>query len=737
MEGHELRPAHPDRGPLATAPSPELVRTQLARMLASRTFASAPSLSRFLSHVVEHTLQGQSDGLKEYSIGVDVFDRGPSFDPKTDTIVRVQARRLRAKVEEYYETEGRDDVILIGLVKGHYVPEFGIRQRGGGPRRHGLAEVHRLPVTSQAPAAAGRRRSRAVYAAAALFLLAAVALGAWRLMGPAPARPITDPSEYTQITDFTDSVTAPSLSADGRMVTFIRGNEWFMSPGQIYVKLLPDGEPRRLTDSSIRKFGPVFAPDGSRIAYSLADEDDWSTWTVPVLGGEPSRLLPNASGLVWLDRQRVLFSEFKGPRPHLGLVTTTESRADRREIYFPGHVRGMAHFSYPSPDRKWILVIEMDGAGAFGRCRLVPFDGTSASRQVGPQGKCTAAAWSPDGRWMYFSAEVGRQSHLWREPMDEGRPEQITFGPTDEEGVAISPDGRSLITAIGQRQSAIWVHDHTGDRPLSSEGLAFDPRVSGDGRRVYFLLQPTAGAVTSELRSIDLVTGQESRLLEGIVREQDIYKAQYDISPDEQEVVYATRNAKGELEVWLARLDRRVAPQLVARKAAFPSFGRRDDLFVVALEERSSTLVRMRKDGSERQAIPHHGPVINRGGVSPDGKWVVVFAAAEENGPSVTLALPVDGGKAQRICNQLCWPRWAPDGTFVYVNVYDLAQTLVIPLAPGQMLPDVSGGASVESIKIPGMKVIPHLMAAPGPNAASYVFEKNDVRRNLYRIPLH
>jgi eukaryotic-like serine/threonine-protein kinase len=737
MEGHERRPAHPDRGPLATAPSPELVRTQLARMLASRTFASAPSLSRFLSHVVEHTLQGQSDGLKEYSIGVDVFDRGPSFDPKIDTIVRVQARRLRAKVEEYYETEGRDDVILIGLVKGHYVPEFGIRQRGGGPWRHGLAEVHRLPVTSQAPAAAGRRRSRAVYAAAALFLLAAVALGSWRLMGPASGRPITDPSEYTQITDFTDSVTAPSLSPDGRMVTFIRGTELFLSSGQIYVKLLPDGEPRRLTDSSKRKLGPVFTPDGSRIAYSQVDANDWNTWMVPVLGGEPSLLLANASGLVWLDRKRVMFSEFKDPRPHLGLVTATESRAEHREIYFPSHVRGMAHYSYASPDRKWVLVVEMDGTGAFDRCRLVPFGGTEAGRPVGPAGKCMSAAWSPDGKWMYFSAEVGRQSHLWREPIDGGPLQQITFGPTDEEGVAVAPDGRSLITAIGQRQSAIWIHDDKGDRPLSSEGLAFDPRFSADGRRVYFLLQPTAGAATSELRSIDLVTGQESRLLEGIVREHDIHKPQYDVSPDEQEVVYSTRSAQGEFEVWLARLDRRVAPRLVAHRAAFPSFGRRDDLFFVALEERSSTLVRTRKNGSDRQTIPHHGPVINRAGVSPDGNWVVVFASAEENGPSVTLALPVAGGMPRQICNRLCWPRWSPDGTFVYVNVYDLARTFVIPLAPGQMLPNAPVDVWAANHEIPETNVIPHLIVAPGPKATSYVFEKTDVRRNLYRVPLH
>lgn len=739
MEGPEGSPAISHDG-TTTAPGPELVRTQLARMLGSRTFANAPSLSRFLSHVVEHTLQGHSDSLKEYSVGVDVFDRGSSFDPKTDTIVRVQARRLRAKVDEYYDSEGRDDVILITLRKGHYVPEFGIRRRAVTPWRHSLAPVApgATPTASTAPDTANRR-VRARYLVATFVLITAAGAGAWRLLRSDEGLAITTPSEYTQITDFTDSVTAPSLSPDGRMVTFIRGNEWFLSRGQIYVKLLPDGDPRPLTDTPNLKFSPVFTPDGSHVAYSQDDGDGWNTWTVPVLGGTPSRFLPNASGLVWLDRNRVMFSEFVDPRPHLGIVTTTESRSARQEIYFPVHVRGMAHYSFPSPDRQWILVVEMDGTGAFNRCRLVPFDGTNTGRQVGPDGKCTAAAWSSDSRWMYFSAEVGRQSHLWRQPMDGGAAQQITFGPTDEEGVAVAPDGRSIITAIGQRQSAIWIHDEKGDRAISSEGVAFDPRLSADGRRVYFLLRPSANSVTSELRSIDLVTGKETRLIESIVREQETHHLQYDISVDEQEVVYTTKNAKGESEVWLARLDRSVAPRLIASRAAFPSFGRQNDLFFVALEERSSRLMRTRRDGSNAQQIPHHGPVINRGGVSPDGQWVAVFANPEENGPSATLAVPVAGGAPRTICNGLCWPWWSPDGTFMYVNVHSSARTVVVPLSPGKFLPNVpvdKASASSED-NPPGWKVLPHLIAAPAPNGKTYVFEKADVQRNLYRVPLH
>src|SRR5262249_42447539 len=134
----------------------------------------------------------------------------------------------------------------------------------------------------------------------------------------------------------------------------------------------------------------------------------WDTWTVPVLGGQPSRLLPNASGLTWITDQRVLFSEImNGTNLHMGIVTATENRADSREIYFPPHESAMAHYSWASPDRKSVLVVEMDQSHTFNMpCRLLDLEGRSAGTQVGPKGTCTSAAWSPDGKWMYFGARV-------------------------------------------------------------------------------------------------------------------------------------------------------------------------------------------------------------------------------------------------------------------------------------------------------------------------------------------
>ena len=187
---------------------------------------------------------------------------------------------------------------------------------------------------------------------------------------------------YTQLTNFTDSAVSPALSPDGKMLAFIRSDNWFLTPDQIYVKLLPNGEPVQVTHDSRQKYGPAFSPDGSRIVYTVFP---WSTYVVSPLGGEPTLLLTNSSGVTWLDQRRILFSEVNPPRSlHMGVVTAMEDRSEQRTIYFPQDERGMVHLSYASPDRQWVLVLEMNPV--WQPCRVVPLDGRSAGRQVGPKG---------------------------------------------------------------------------------------------------------------------------------------------------------------------------------------------------------------------------------------------------------------------------------------------------------------------------------------------------------------
>lgn len=119
------------------------VRSQLERILRSKRFSASERLSRFLRYTVEAVLAGRGGELKEYLIGVEVFDRRSSYDPRLEPIVRVEARRLRSRLREYYEQEGRGDALRIVLPTGKYVPEF---QTGGEPTVTASPKERRLAV---------------------------------------------------------------------------------------------------------------------------------------------------------------------------------------------------------------------------------------------------------------------------------------------------------------------------------------------------------------------------------------------------------------------------------------------------------------------------------------------------------------------------------------------------------------------------------------------------------------
>src|SRR5580698_5168210 len=102
----------------------DVVRQELKRVLVSKAFRQVNRLPRFLTFIVEETLAGRGDLLKEYPVGVEVFGKESSFDPRMDPIVRVQARRLRIRLATYYRDEGYGDDIIIELPKGGYTPTF-------------------------------------------------------------------------------------------------------------------------------------------------------------------------------------------------------------------------------------------------------------------------------------------------------------------------------------------------------------------------------------------------------------------------------------------------------------------------------------------------------------------------------------------------------------------------------------------------------------------------------------
>src|SRR5262249_13784402 len=135
----------------------------------------------------------------------------------------------------------------------------------------------------------------------------AVAAVAWLRQ---PASKPADASAYEQVTFFAGSATSPSLSADGRMLTFIQGQSPFFGAGQVYVKAMPNGEPVQLTRDDLRKMAPALSPDGARVTYTVVEPPSrWNTWSVPTAGGEPRLWMGNAAALTWISSKRVMFSQ--------------------------------------------------------------------------------------------------------------------------------------------------------------------------------------------------------------------------------------------------------------------------------------------------------------------------------------------------------------------------------------------------------------------------------------------
>ncbi len=586
-----------------------------------------------------------------------------------------------------------------------------------------------------------RSRLRPAYAIATIALVLGLALAFYlRSKVRGPQSPIPNPSSFTQLTSFTDSASHPALSPDGRMLAFYRTSSTFGTTSDIWLKLLPNGEPVRITHDPQLKYDIAFSPDGARISYTVFPNVSrlFQTYIVPTLGGDSQLFLPNSAGLSWLDDRHLLFSQIK-TGIHLGVVTSNIDRSDLREIYFPAHERGMEHYSYLSPDKKWVLLVEM--IDLFRPCRVVPFSGGSAGRQVGPDGSCLSAAWSPDGKWIYMTVLVAGRNHLWRQRFPDGKPEQITFGSSEEAGVAMAPDGRSLITSIFTRQNAVWIHDSQGDRALSTEGYAegTPPVFSRDGQRLYYLLRRDSLESPAELWRADFTSGKSEVVLPGVSI------VDYDISNDEKELVFSTEPPGQPSQVWIAPLDRGSPPRRIAANGeSLPHFGPHHEIVFRLTDGHANYVGAMADNGTgSRKALP--GRILNFDNVSPDRRFVSVTAEVPHVTPPPTLVVPLDGRPPIQICNMLCSPTWSPDGRYLYLQIPDKSgqnsnvRTAAIPIPPGETLPRLPPQAvrdPNEWAKVPGVKILEQTYIAPSLTPSTYAYIKPSMHANLFRIPL-
>lgn len=302
------------------------MRVQLQRILGSSTFADAERGSRFLRFVVETALEGRTGEIKESVIGVEVLGRSPSFDPKTDPIVRVEAGRLRARLNSYYEGEGKGAAVLISLPKGRYVPEFTERQT---PKPQSVGH-EALLVT-----------------AGVLFGLA-LATGAFLYLRRAP-----DSGKLVRLTILppeNGSFEAFAVSPDGRRLAFTAALNGKL---MLWVRPLDSLVAKPLAGTENASY-PFWSPDSQSIGFFALPR---KLKTIPVAGGPAQDIADVVVGRggSWSPAGIIVFC----PRPIGPLYEVAATGGSPKPVTSLDETRGEVAHGYPQflPDGRHFLYL--------------------------------------------------------------------------------------------------------------------------------------------------------------------------------------------------------------------------------------------------------------------------------------------------------------------------------------------------------------------------------------------
>jgi Tol biopolymer transport system component len=596
--------------------APPLVRAELARILASDLFVRSDRLSAFLSFIVSRTLDGQGESLKELTIALELYGKGPDFSTAADPIVRVDARRLRDKLREYYATHP-DAAIVIEVPKGSYTPMFhDVAAPGTAPR-----------LTTPAPATAGGRSRRSwLLAAAALAVSAAAFWGFARLRmegNPDIVRLLT-------VTSLPGAEEDPSLSPDGNYVVFSWNSSATQREDDIWLKAVDSDEliPLTRTADAIERF-PRWSPDGRSVLFTRILGSQISLFTVSRQSGREKLIVEGGANAAWApDGQSIVMV-----------------------LRMPGAPHGLVHYEL--------------GTGA----RLTLTDPPAGVTDVHPRV-------SPDGLTVAFQRSGAGRSAIHTVPVKGGEPSRISewfSGPTG--GLEWTPDGREILfprpETSGRRLVRMPI-DRSGDAvpvtavPHGAIAPSASAFLNGRGYRLAVVNgQPDIG-----LRLIDFAAARRVATVAADSPFCDATRMDTPgrFSPDGSQIAFASDRG-GSHQIWIANRDGSDLRSVTTFPDAIvnPGSWSPDSQWLTfeATIRGATHIYRVRVNGGPTERVTSGTAMEIDPEWSRDGRWI--YFAANESGASAIWKVPAGGGEPRRLTSDVGYePRESSDGRSVY-----------------------------------------------------------------------